>query len=450
MPSYRAPVDDALFLMNDVFRVDRYANLPGFADATPDIVGAILGEAAKYCEQVLTPLNRVGDQEGCKRDADGSVTTPTGFKHPFKQIVEGGWIGISAPTEFGGQGLPIILTQLTNEFLCSANMAFAMYPGLTQGAIAALIAHGSPEQKALYLPKLIAGEGAGTMNLTEPHCGTDLGLLRTKAAPQADGSYKITGTKIFISAGEHDLAENIIHLVLARIEGAPSGIKGVALFVAPKVLVNADGSLGARNGVTCGSIEHKMGIHGNSTCVMNYDSATGCLIGEENKGMQGMFVMMNEARLGVAVQGLAQSEVSYQNAVAYARDRLQGRSLSGAKAPDKPADPIIVHPDVRRTLLTIRAFNEAARAMVVWTALKSDVAHRSSDPKDRQEADDHMGLMTPVLKGVLTDVGFSNAVLAQQMYGGHGYIAENGMEQFVRDARIAMIYEGANGIQALG
>jgi acyl-CoA dehydrogenase len=301
----------------------------------------------------------------------------------------------------------------------------------------------------MFLPKMVAGEWTGTMNLTEPHCGTDLGLLRTKAAPQADGSYKISGTKIFISAGEHDLADNIIHLVLARIEGAPAGIKGVSLFVVPKFMVNADGSIGARNGVMCGSIEHKMGIHGNSTCVMNYDGATGWLIGEENKGMQGMFVMMNEARLGVAVQGLAQSEVAYQNAVAYAKDRLQGRSLTGPKSPDKPADPIMVHPDVRRTLLTIRAFNEAARAMVVWTALKSDVAHRSDDPKERQAADDHMGLMTPVLKGVLTDGGFANAVKAQQMFGGHGYIAEWGMEQFVRDARIAMIYEGANGIQAL-
>ncbi|MFZ1170612.1 MAG: acyl-CoA dehydrogenase C-terminal domain-containing protein, partial [Bradyrhizobium sp.] len=329
------------------------------------------------------------------------------------------------------------------------NMAFAMYSSLALGAVAAIYSHGSAEHKARYLPKLISGEWAGTMNLTEPQCGTDLGLLRTKAVKQADGSYKITGTKIFISAGEHDLADNIIHLVLARIEGAPAGIKGVSLFVVPKILVNADGSLGARNGVSCGSIEHKMGIHGNSTCVMNYDGATGWLIGEENKGMQGMFVMMNEARLGVAVQGLAQSEVAYQNAAAYARDRLQGRALTGAQAPDKPADPIIVHPDVRRTLLTIRAFNEAARAMVIWTALKSDVAHRSSDPKDRQEADDHMGLMTPVLKGFLTEIGFANAVQAQQMYGGHGYIAEQGMEQFVRDARIAMIYEGANGIQAL-
>lgn len=309
--------------------------------------------------------------------------------------------------------------------------------------------HGSPEQKQTYLPKMVSGEWTGTMNLTEPQCGTDLGLLRTKAVKQADGSYKITGTKIFISAGEHDMADNIIHLVLARIEGAPAGIKGISLFVVPKFLVNPDGTVGARNGVMCGSIEHKMGIHGNATCTMNYDGATGWLVGEENKGMQGMFVMMNEARLGVAVQGLAQSEVAYQNAVEYARERLQGRALSGPKATDKPADPIIVHPDIRRALLTMRAFNEAARALVLWTALKSDVAHRSSDAKERQTADDHLGLMTPVLKGVLTDGGFANAVAAQQVYGGHGYIAANGVEQFVRDARIAMIYEGANGIQAL-
>jgi 3-(methylsulfanyl)propanoyl-CoA dehydrogenase len=449
MPIYKAPVEDVNFLFNDVFQIDRYDNLPGFSDASADVREAILGEAAKLAEEVLQPLNRIGDLEGCKHNADGSVTTPKGFKEAFRQVAEGGWLGLSAPAEYGGQGLPVTLSQAVNEFQISANMAFAMYGGLTMGASAALIVHASPEQKQTYLPKMIAGEWSGTMNLTEPQCGTDLGLLRTKAVRQSDGSFKITGTKIFISAGEHDLAPNIIHLVLARIEGAPAGIKGVSLFVVPKVMVNADGSLGARNGVSCGSIEHKMGIHGNSTCVMNYDSATGWLIGEENKGMQGMFVMMNEARLGVAVQGLAQSEVAYQNAVAYARDRLQGRSLTGAKAPDKAADPIIVHPDVRRTLLTIRAFNEAARAMVVWTALKSDVAHRSADPKDRKEADDHMGLMTPVLKGFLTDNGFANAVSAQQMYGGHGYIAEQGMEQFVRDARIAMIYEGANGIQAL-
>jgi acyl-CoA dehydrogenase len=449
MPSYKAPLEDVSFLLNDVFQIDRYNNLPGFSDASADVREAILAEAAKLTEEVLQPLNRIGDLEGCTRHDDGRVTTPKGFKEAFKQLAEGGWLGLSAPAEYGGQGLPVTLSQTVAEFQCSANMAFAMYGGLTMGATAALMVHGKPEQKNMFVPKMVAGQWTGTMNLTEPQCGTDLGLLRTKAVKQADGSYKISGTKIFISAGDHDLAENIIHLVLARIEGAPAGIKGVSLFVVPKVLVNADGSLGAPNGVTCGSIEHKMGIHGNSTCVMNYDAATGWLIGEENKGMQGMFVMMNEARLGVAVQGLAQSEVAYQNAAAYAKDRLQGRSLTGPKAPDKPADPIIVHPDVRRALLTIRAFNEAARAMVVWTSLKSDVAHRSDNAKDREAADDHMGLMTPILKGVLTDVGFSNAVLAQQVFGGHGYIAEWGMEQFVRDARIAMIYEGANGIQAL-
>ncbi|ABE38042.1 acyl-CoA dehydrogenase-like [Rhodopseudomonas palustris BisB5] len=449
MTIYKAPVEDVGFLLNDVFQFDRYNNLPGFADAAPDVRDAIINEAARLSEQVLQPLNAVGDREGCIRHDDGSVTTPKGFKEAYKQIADGGWLGLSSPPEFGGQGLPITLTQTVSEFQTSANMAFSMYHGLTMGAAAALLVHGNAEQKALYLPKMTAGEWTGTMNLTEPQCGTDLGLLRTKAVKQADGSYKLTGTKIFISAGEHDLADNIIHLVLARIEGAPAGIKGVSLFVVPKFLVNPDGSIGARNGVMCGSIEHKMGIHGNATCTMNYDDATGWLIGEENKGMQGMFVMMNEARLGVAVQGLAQSEVAYQNAVAYARERLQGRALSGPKATDKPADPIIVHPDVRRALLTIRSFNEAARALVMWTALKSDVAHRSDDAKERQTADDHLGLMTPVLKGVLTDVGFSNAVLAQQVYGGHGYIAANGMEQFVRDARIAMIYEGANGIQAL-
>ncbi len=449
MPIYKAPVDDALFLLNDVFHLDHYGNLPGFSDASPDVVEAVLREAAKFSEEVLTPLNRVGDKEGCKRAADGSVSTPTGFKDAYKQIVEGGWIGISVPPEFGGQGLPATLTGIVNEFFCSANMAFAMYPGLTQGAIAALLTHASGELKTKYLPKMVEGVWTGTMNLTEPHCGTDLGLLRSKATKQADGSYKISGTKIFISAGEHDLSENIIHLVLARIEGAPAGTKGISLFLVPKFLVKDDGSLGARNAVGCGSIEEKMGIHGNSTCVMNYDGATGWLLGEENRGLNAMFVMMNEARLGVGVQGLALSEVAYQNAAAYAKERLQGRSISGVKYPDKPADPIVVHPDVRRILMSIRAFNEAARALVMWTALKSDVAHRSDDEKERKSADDHMGLLTPVIKGVLTDSGFANAVLAQQIFGGHGYIAEHGMEQFVRDARIAQIYEGANGIQAL-
>ena len=449
MPIYKAPVDDALFLLNDVFHLDHYGNLPGFSDASPDVVEAVLREAAKFSEEVLTPLNRVGDKEGCKRAADGSVSTPTGFKDAYKQIVEGGWIGISVPPEFGGQGLPATLTEIVNEFFCSANMAFAMYPGLTQGAIAALLAHASGELKTKYLPKMVEGVWTGTMNFTEPHCGTDLGLLRSKATKQTDGSYKISGTKIFISAGEHDLSENIIHLVLARIEGAPAGTKGISLFLVPKFLVKDDGSLGARNAVGCGSIEEKMGIHGNSTCVMNYDGATGWLLGEENRGLNAMFVMMNEARLGVGVQGLALSEVAYQNAAAYAKERLQGRSISGVKYPDKPADPIVVHPDVRRILMSIRAFNEAARALVMWTALKSDVAHRSDDEKERKSADDHMGLLTPVIKGVLTDSGFANAVLAQQIFGGHGYIAEHGMEQFVRDSRIAQIYEGANGIQAL-
>jgi len=449
MPVYKAPVDDVLFLLNDVFHIERHANLPGFADASPDLVGAILGEAARFCEEVLTPLNRVGDKEGCRRNDDGSVATPTGFREAFRRLVEGGWIGISVPSEHGGQGLPSALTQTVNEFLASANMAFAMYPGLTQGAIAALIVHGTPELQKLYLPKMVAGAWSGTMNLTEPQCGTDLGLIRTKAVKQDDGSYRITGSKVFISAGEHDLAENIIHLVLARVEGAPEGTKGLSLFVVPKILPNADGSLGTHNGVACGSIEEKMGIHGNSTCVMNYDGATGWLMAEENHGLSAMFTMMNEARLGVGVQGLALSEVAYQNAVAYAKERLQGRALTGAKAKDKPADPIIVHPDIRRALMSIRAFNEAARALVMWTALKSDVVHRSNDAKERQVADDHMGLLTPVIKGVLTDRGFANTVAAQQVFGGHGYIKESGMEQFVRDARIAMIYEGANGIQAL-
>ena len=449
MPTYKAPVEDVQFLLNDVFHLERYGNMPGFADASPDVLAAILEEAGKLAEEVLAPLNRIGDLEGCKRHDDGSVTTPTGFRQAYKQYADGGWMGVSVPAEYGGQGLPGTFTVMINELLGGANIAFSMYPGLTQGAIAALLHHGSAEIKQTYLPAMTAGKWTGTMNLTEPHCGTDLGLSRTKAVKQADGSYKITGTKIFISSGEHDLAENIIHLVLARTEGAPAGIKGLTLFVVPKFLVNADGSLGGRNGVMCGSIEHKMGIHGNSTAVLNYDGASGWIIGEENRGINAMFTMMNEARLGVAVQGLAISEVAYQNAVIYAKDRLQGRSISGVKAPEKPADPIIVHPDVRRMLMTMKSLNEASRALVLWTALKGDIARRSEDAKERQAADDHMGLLTPVIKGVLTDCGFANAVSAQQVYGGHGYIREHGVEQFVRDARIAQIYEGANGIQAL-
>ena len=449
MPTYKAPVEDVQFLLNDVFHVERYDNLPGFADASPDVVEAILSEAAKFAEEVLAPLNRVGDLEGCTRHPDGRVTTPKGFKEAYKQLSDGGWLGISAPPEYGGQGLPATLNTCVSEFMISANMSFAMYSGLVQGAVSALLIHGDDIQKKTFLPKMIAGEWAGTMNLTEPHCGTDLGLLRTKAVPQPDASYKITGTKIFISGGEQDLSDNIIHLVLARIEGAPPGTKGISLFVVPKMSVKPDGTLAGPNGVSCGSIEHKMGIHGNSTCVMNYEDAIGWLVGEANRGLNAMFTMMNHARLGVGLQGLALSEVAYQNAATYAKERLQGRALTGPAYPDKPADPIIVHPDIRRTLMSIRAFNEAARALVLWMALNGDVAHRSEDAKARQASDDLMGLLTPIIKGVLTDTGFANTVLAQQVFGGHGYIAEHGMEQFVRDARIAMIYEGANGIQAL-
>jgi 3-(methylsulfanyl)propanoyl-CoA dehydrogenase len=449
MPIYRAPVESVMFLLRDVLGYERYSNLSGFSDAPLDIVGAILDEAGRFAEEVLQPLNRVGDTEGCRRNDDGSVTTPTGFREAYKSFAEAGWIGLSADPTYGGQGLPYALAAAVNEFTTSANMAFGMYPGLAQGAIAAIEQHGSQEQKALYLPKLVSGAWLGTMNLTEPQCGTDLGLIKTKAAPAADGTYRITGQKIFISAGEHDLSENIIHLVLARIEGAPEGTKGISLFIVPKLLPDANGDPGTRNAVSCGSIEKKMGIHGNATCVMNYDGATGFLVGEREKGLRAMFTMMNEARLGVGVQGLALSEVAYQNAALYARERRQGRAISGAREPGAKADPIIVHPDVRRMLMSIRAFNEAARAFVLWVALKGDIAHRSEDDKDRLAADDQMGLMTPVLKAVLTDTGFANAVDAQQIFGGHGYIAENGMEQFVRDARITMLYEGANGIQAL-
>ena len=449
MPIYKAPVDDTLFLLDDVLHYARYDNLPGFADASRDVVEHVLVEAAKLAEEVLQPINLSGDREGCKRAQDGSVTTPKGFKEAFKAYAEGGWISLPMPVEYGGQCLPQVLAQAVSEYTVSANQAFAMYPGLTSGAVAAILAHGTEEQKQLYATRMIAGQWTGTMNLTEPHCGTDLGMLKTKAVKNGDGSYHITGQKIFISAGEHDMAENIIHLVLARIEGAPAGVKGISLFIVPKFEVSNDGAIGARNAVSCGSLEHKMGIHGNATCVMNYDGARGFLLGQENKGLAAMFTMMNEARLGVATQGLAQSEVAYQNAVEYARERTQGRSISGVKAPQQSADPIIVHPDVRRMLLEAKAFNEGARAFMLWTALEADILHRSPDEEARKAADDHLGLMTPVLKGFLTDYGFENAVKAQQVYGGHGYVGEYGMDQFVRDARIAMIYEGANGIQAL-
>lgn len=449
MPIFRAPVQDTLFVLNDVLGYERYSNLAGFSDASPDVLEAILAEGAKLAENVMHPLNRVGDMEGCVRDDDGSVTTPKGFKEAFDQYREGGWMGLAVPAEHGGQGLPYTVHSAVGEYMSAANMALMMYPGLTQGAIAAVLVHGTDEQKATWLPRMVEGAWTGTMNLTEPHCGTDLGLLRSKAVPNGDGSYKISGQKIFISAGEHDMSDNIIHLVLARIEGAPEGVKGISLFIVPKFNLDASGNPGTRNAVSCGSIEEKMGIHGNSTCVMNYDEAEGFLLGEANGGLKAMFTMMNEARLGVGLQGLAVSEVAYQNAVAYAKDRIQGRSLTGPKAPDKKADPIIVHPDIRRALMTMKAFNEAGRALVLWTAINSDVAHRSEDAGERQSADDHMGLMTPVVKGVLTDKGFEHAVMAQQVFGGHGYIEEHGMSQFVRDARIAMIYEGANGVQAL-
>ena len=448
MPTYDAPVRDFRFVLHDLLQIEKFSNIPGFEEATPDLIDAILEEGAKMVGEVVAPLNQVGDSEGCKL-ADGVVTTPTGFKEAYATYCEGGWGGLTADPDYGGQGLPHVLGVVMQEMMSGANMAFGMYPGLTHGAYEAIHKHGTDEQKQTYLPKLVTGEWTGTMNLTEPHCGTDLGLMRTKAEPQDDGSYRITGTKIFISAGEHDMAENIIHLVLAKIPGGPDGVKGISLFIVPKFHVNADGSLGKRNGVVCGSIEHKMGIHGNSTCVMNYDGAVGYLIGGAHRGLRAMFTMMNAARLGVGMQGLGVSEAAYQNAAIYARDRIQGRSISGTKEPDKAADPIIVHPDIRRMLMTIRAFNEGARALALWTGLKLDMAEKHPDDRARRDAEDLVALITPVIKAYLTDAGFESANMAMQCYGGHGYIHEWGMEQFVRDARIAQIYEGANGIQAL-
>ena len=449
MPSFVAPTRDARFVINEVLKIDNYGALPGFEGASTDIVDAVIEEAGKFASEVLAPLNASGDQEGCTRRQDGSVTTPAGFKEAHGQFRESGWGTLSAPEEFGGQGMPHVLGFAVEEFMSSANMAFAMYPGLTNGAVNALLVKGSPEQQATYLPKMVANEWLGTMNLTEPHCGTDLGLIRTKAEPQADGSFAITGTKIFISAGEHDLTENIIHLVLARTPDAPEGTKGISLFVVPKFLLDEDGNPGERNTLMCGAIEHKMGIHANATCVMNYDGATGWLVGEENKGLAAMFIMMNAARLGVGIQGLAQGEAAYQNGVAYALERRQGRALTGPTDLDEKADTLMVHPDVRRMLMDARAFTEGMRALALWAGLLVDLTHVAASEDERTSADDLLGLLTPVIKGYGTDLGYKTATDMQQIWGGHGYIVENGMEQFVRDARIAMIYEGANGVQAM-
>ncbi len=443
MPTYTAPVTDLQFVLHDVLRIAD-SDLPGHAELERDFTGAILDEAAKLAAEKLAPLNAAGDAQGCRLE-NGVVYTPEGFREAFDEIRAGGWNGLDLPEEYGGQNLPIVIGSAVGEIFVAANMALNMYQGLTHGAINALLAHGSEAQKRTYLPKLVSMDWTGTMNLTEPHCGTDLGMIRTKAEPQDDGSYRITGQKIFISAGEHDMAENIVHLVLAKAPGGGEGTKGISLFVVPKFLVDEDGSLGARNAVSCGKIEEKMGIHANSTCVMNYDGATGWLVGELHKGMRAMFTMMNEARLGVGVQGYAQAEAAYQNALAYARDRLQGRAVGGKANPDGPADPLIVHPDIRRALMDQKSFVEGARALALWGAHLIDRSHRSGDA----DAEGLISLLTPVIKGFLTDRGFDATVQAQQVYGGHGYIEEWGMSQYVRDARIAMIYEGANGIQAL-
>ena len=449
MPTYTAPTRDTRFVVNEMLDLASYGNLPGFENATSDMIDTVINEAGKFCSEVLAPLNQVGDEHGCTRHEDGSVTTPPGFKEAYEAYVESGWGTIAKPVEFGGQGLPHVLGFVIEEYTGTANQAFAMYPGLTNGATAAIEAAGSQEQKETYLPRMISGEWSGTMNLTEPHCGTDLGMIRTKAEPNDDGSYSITGTKIFISAGEHDLTSNIIHLVLAKTPGAPDSSKGISLFIVPKYILDENGEPGERNGVTCGSIEKKMGIHGNATCVLNYDGAKGFLVGEENRGLAAMFIMMNAARLGVGLQGLAQAEVSYQNAVTYALDRRQGRALTGPTDTEEKADPIFVHPDVRRMLMDAKVFNEGMRALCLWGALQVDLTHKAQTEEERAEADMLIGLMTPVIKGYGTDKGYDIANTMQQVYGGHGYVKEWGMEQFVRDSRIAMIYEGTNGVQAM-
>ncbi len=443
MPTYVAPVKDIQFVLHHVLNVTQ-TGIPGYEDLDDGFTGAVLEEAGRVASEVLAPLNAVGDRMGCTLE-NGVVRTPTGFDVAFKAMKEGGWTALDCDPAYGGQGLPYLMGTAVGEIFVAANMAFNMYQGLTHGAYSAIHAHGTDAQKTTYLPKMVSCDWTGTMNLTEPHCGTDLGLMRTKAEPQADGSFRITGQKIFISAGEHDLAENIIHLVLAKATGGPEGIKGVSLFIVPKFLVNDDGSLGARNGVSVGSIEHKMGIHGNSTCVMNYDGATGFLLGDLHKGMRAMFTMMNEARLGVGLQGYAVAEAAYQNAVIYARDRLQGRAVTGTENPNGPADPLIVHPDIRRNLMDQKSFVEGARAFTFWGASLIDRSVRQDD----HAAEGLISLLTPVIKGFQTDKGFEMAIAAQQVYGGHGYIEEWGMSQFARDARIAMIYEGANGVQAL-
>jgi butyryl-CoA dehydrogenase len=448
MPAYQAPLRDMRYVLYDVMGGDDLAALPGYEEFSRDTVDAVLEEAAKICAEVLQPLNRSGDEEGCHYE-NGVVRTPKGFREAYDLFREGGWTSLACAPQYGGQGMPVSVNALVEEMICASNMSFGMYPGLSHGAYKAVHAFASDALKRIYLPRLVDGTWAGTMCMTEPHCGTDLGLMRTKAVPQEDGSFRLTGAKIFISAGEHDLTENIIHLVLAKIPGGPKGIKGVSLFLVPKFLPDDQGNPGARNGVRCGSIEHKMGIKASSTCVMNFDDAQGWLVGEEHKGMKAMFTMMNTARLGVGVQGLGLAEASYQGAVAYAKERLQGRALSGAKQLDKAADPIIVHPDVRRMLLTQRAYVEGCRALAMWTAKAIDVCRMHPDPAERSRADDFVAVITPVIKAFFTDMGFEATNLGMQVFGGHGYIREHGMEQFVRDGRIAQIYEGANGIQAL-